>query len=79
MSTDHPSRTVTPEPTGGPAYQDPLLEYIGTPVCVKWCGCEVEGVVRDVDLDHADHRFEGQLKIATGSATIAVSPDSIVE
>lgn len=48
-------------------------------MCVEWCGREVEGVVRDVDLDHADHRFEGRLKIATGSATIAVTPEAIIE
>lgn len=78
MSSDH-SPPITPEPTGGPAYQDPLLDYIGTPVCVEWCGREVEGVVHDVNLAHDDHCFEGRLTIATGSATITVTPDDLLE
>lgn len=61
MSSHDPP--ITPQPTGGPAYSDPLLEYIGNPVTVEWCGREAEGVVRDVDLEHADHRIEGRLTI----------------
>lgn len=70
---------TTPEPSGAPTYTEPLAEWIGTPVTFDWAGREVEGVVSDVEIEHEDHHFEGVLKVATGAATITVSPGSVID
>lgn len=51
MSTDNTGQLITPQPTSGLAYHDPLLKYIGNEVTVEWCDKQIEGVVMDVDLD----------------------------
>ena len=68
----------TPEPEGGPAYDEPLLEWIGTPVVAEWCDKEIEAVVTDVELGHSDHSFSGELILATGTGvSIRVTPDQV--
>ena len=72
------SHYSTPEPGDGPTYDEPLLEWIGTPVVAEWCDKEIEAVVSDVELDHADHRFSGELILATGTGvSIRVAPENV--
>ena len=69
----------TPEPDGGPTYDDPLLEWIGQPVRAEWCGTNIEAVVTNVKLDHSDHSFSGELvlKRRGTEATLRVSPEHV--
>lgn len=69
----------TPQPAGGPTYQEPLLDWIGTQVVADWAGREVPAVVEDVDvaLGFAT-RAQAELKLETeAGATLTVTPDEV--
>ena len=73
------SHFTTPEPGDGPTYDEPLLEWIGTPVVAEWAGEEIEAVVTNAELGHSGHSFSGELilKRRGTDATLRVTPENV--
>lgn len=56
-----------------------LTDYIGEVVIADFAGRPIEGVVRDIDYGLSPIQASPELRVATGGATIRVSPEDLID